>query len=282
MRWDDLQLFLAIARAGTLTAAADRLGISQPTAGRRLRTLEEDCGCALFQRTPGGLVITDEGQGMLVRAERMADEARAIERSIGGAARGVEGLVGLSSSEWFGRAILAPHLATFTAKHPAVTLELVADSRMLDLDRREADLVFRFAKFDGPDVVATRFTRVLYELYAAKSYLRRKPKPHRLITMNRAFESMTDVAWLRARYPDAPIVMRSNSRDVQAEACAGGAGLAVLPRAIGSRMGLVRVSAVRDPPPAREVWLGYHVDLRRLERLRVLVEHLTAAVGDTC
>jgi len=279
MRWDDVRLFLAIARTGTLTAAAPTLAMSQPTAGRRLRALERSCGCALFQRTPRGFVLTGEGQALVLHAERMQEEMLAIERRIGGSSRGLEGELRLSSSEWFGRVVLARHLADFAQRHPEIRLELVADSRMLDLDRREADVVFRFARFDAANVVASRFARVSYELYAARSYLARKHKQHRLIGMNQAYDAMADVAWLRDRYPEAPFVVRSNSRDVQAEACARGAGLAVLPRAIGRPLGLVRVSTDRDPPPGREVWVGYHVDLRRLERLRALVDYLTTTVG---
>jgi DNA-binding transcriptional LysR family regulator len=278
--WDDLRVFLAIARAGTLTAAAPQLGLSQPTLGRRLRAFERACGAALFQRTPRGFVLTDEGEATMRHAERMQEEALAIERRLGGGERGLEGHLRLSSSEWFSRVALAGPVAEFTKRHPAIAIELIADSRILDLDRRETDLAFRFTKFAGPDVVATRLVHIRYDLFATRGYLRRKraPHEHRLIGMNQAYDAMPDVAWLRARYPGAAFAVRSNSRDVQASACARGAGLAVLPRALGAELRLERV-AVREAPPGRDVWLGYHVDLRRLERLRALVDYLTSAIG---
>lgn len=278
--WEDLRLVLAVSRHKTLSAAAPVLAMTQPTVGRRLRALEVACGSALFHRSATGLAPTEEGQAVLAHAERMEEEALAAERTLGGVARELTGHLQLSSSEWFGRVVLARHLATFSRKYPAISVELLADSRLLDLDRREADVVFRFTPFTAPDVIATKFMHVRYDLFASRGYLREKPRTHRLIGMNRALEQMADVTWLRERYPGAPFAIRSNSRDVQAEACARGAGLAVLPTVIGTQLKLERVNRASDPPPGRDVWLGYHVDLRRLGRLRALVEHLTKAIGE--
>jgi DNA-binding transcriptional LysR family regulator len=285
--WDDLRLFLAIARAGTLTAAAETLRLSQPTAGRRLRALEDVCGCALFQRNPAGLQLTDEGEIMLLHAERMEEEALALQRQFAGADGALQGHLRLSSSEWFATHVLAPAVASFTAQNPLVAVEIVADVRLLSLERREADLVFRFRTFDAPDIVQRRFTSVRYGLYAAASYLDRHGLPgpgetgegHRLIAMDRQFDRLADVSWLRARFPQARMTLRSNSRDVQAQVCMEGGGLAVLPRLLGEKAGLTEIAAA-DPPPGRDVWLGYHADLKRLRRLRGLVDHLTSAIPD--
>lgn len=291
--WDDLRLFLAIARAGTLTAAASRLRLSQPTAGRRLRRLEDACGCALFQRGAAGLRLTDEGEAMLARAERMEEEALALERQLTGGEHGAEGQLRLSSSDWFCRVVLAPPLAGFCAANPRLSVELLTDWRLYDLERREADLVFRFLPFEGPDIVRRRFCEVGYGLFASQAYLREHggdgddpaagfdPRaPHRLIGMDRQFDASADSVWLRRHFADAPHSIRSSNRDVQAAACVNGAGLAVLPGAIGDQLGLIRVD-LGEAPPGRTVWLGYHRDLKRLKRLRMLVDHLRARIGET-
>ncbi|MDG3439094.1 LysR family transcriptional regulator [Nitrospirillum amazonense] len=286
LEWDDLRLFLAIARAGTLSAAAPRLNLTQPTAGRRLKALEGRLGVTLFQRTPGGFRLTDDGEVMLQYADRVEAEVLALERRLVGEGRTLEGLLRLSSSEWFGRRILAPALAGFSLQHPKVTVELVVDSRLFDLNRRDADLLFRFLPFDGPDIVQRRFMTVPYALYAAPVYLERRGMPtasgggadHCLIAMDSQLSTQADVAWLRRHFPEAGFTLRSNSRDVQVAACEGGAGLAVLPRAVADGRGLVEVD-IGEEPPAREVWLGYHRDLRRLARLRALLDHLDRAVA---
>ncbi|UYY58057.1 LysR family transcriptional regulator [Sphingomonas sp. S2-65] len=278
--WDDLKLFLEIARAGTLTSAATRLKLSQPTAGRRLRALESSVGAALFQRTSSGFRLTDEGEAMLLHAEQMAEEALALERKVAGGARGIEGVVRMSASDWVSSRILAEPLATLAIAQPGLTVEIVADSRLLDLQRREADLAFRFVPFSGSDIIHRRFRRIRYGLYASPAYIDRCGDPlssssgegHRLVTMDSALDRLVDVTWLRARWPSAALTFRSNNREAQGAACAAGAGLAVLPRVIGDNLPLEQLGG--EEPPARDLWLGYHEDLRRLRRLRRLVEHL--------
>jgi DNA-binding transcriptional LysR family regulator len=284
LEWNDVRLFLEIARAGTLSAAAPRVGLTQPTAGRRLRALEAQLGAALFQRTPNGLRLTDEGEAMLIYAERMAEDAQTLERRLMGQARGLEGGLRISSSDWFSNQVLAGPLADFAVVNPRVTIELIADWRMLDLERREADLVLRFRPFTGPDIVQRRFTVVRYGLYAAQSYLDAHGwteggdgEGQRLVAMDEALGQLADVEWLRRRWPKAGFALRSNSREAQARACVRGAGVAVLPRVLGDALPLVALD-VKEAPPGRDVWLGYHRDLKRLARLRALVDHLVAAV----
>lgn len=281
--WDDLRLFLAIARAGTLTAAAAQLELSQPTAGRRLRALEAAIGAPLFQRTSNGHRLTDEGEAMLTHAESMEGDAIALERKLFGGTGALEGMLRLSTSDWFANNVLAAPLASFAIQHPAMTVELLVDWRMADLQRREADLVFRFVQFSGAEVAQRRFTHVAYGLYASEGYLARHgaPEPtrggrgHSLIGLNSALDSAADLQWLGQLFPEARMVLRSNSRDLQARACAAGAGLAVLPRIIARSLPLEHIDTL--DPPGRDVWLGYHSDLRRLRRLRSLVDHLVAA-----
>ncbi len=281
INWDDVRLFLEIARAGTLTSAARQLKLSQPTAGRRLRALEEAVGSALFQRTATGFLLTDEGEAMLLHAEHMSEEAIVLERKMAGGARGVEGGVRISASDWISSKVLAGPLGALTAEHPGLSIELVADSRMLDLQRRETDVAIRFSRFSGADIVQRRLVTIRYGLYASKGYIGLRGDPtasesgagFQLITMDSALERQPDVSWLTARWADAGFAFRSNSREAQAAACVAGAGIAVLPRVIADGLDLVELGG--DAPPSRELWLGYHEDLRRLRRLRVLIEHLT-------
>ena len=148
MDWSDLKIFLAVARAGTLGAAARQVGQTQPTLGRRL--LEQALGQSLFQRTSGGFVLTDEGQAVLAHAERMEEEALGIARQVSGQPDRLSGFLRLSASEWFGTYVLTPVLAEFSRRHPDVAIELVTDTRLYSLSRREADLVFRIGAFDEP------------------------------------------------------------------------------------------------------------------------------------
>ena len=160
--WSDLRVFLAIAREGTLGAAAKRLDLSQPTMGRRLRALEEDLGHTLMQRTGEGLVLTDEGTMLLEHAERMEAEAISLERQLVAKNPDFEGLLRIASSDWFGAHILAPVIADFLKVHPSVEVELLTDARLYNLSRREADIAFRIAPFDESELISRRLMRIEY------------------------------------------------------------------------------------------------------------------------
>ena len=134
MDWDDIKVFLAIARAGSLGGAANSLGQTQPTMGRRLRAFEEKLGVALFQRSSEGFVLTDEGASVMSTAERMEQEALAFERTLEGGETELEGLLRVSASDWFGLHVLAPVFARFQEKHPRVSIDLITESRLLSLD----------------------------------------------------------------------------------------------------------------------------------------------------
>lgn len=283
MDWSDLRIFLAIAREGTLGAAARRLGQSQPTMGRRLRALEASLGQVLFQRTADGFVPTEEGSALLPHAERIEEEVLAAERRLAGREGGLEGLLRLSCSDWFGNWLLTPVLAEFGRRHPGVEVELLTDARLYSLPRREADLVFRIKPFEEPEVVSRRLLHVPYALYGPAGT--EPPTPGdgagvRLVTLDQGFAEMPDALWLKQLLPRARVAFRSNAREVQGRLCARGAGLAVLPRPLGDALpGLVALD-VGEPPPGRDTFLGYHRDLRRLARLRALLDLLIERLAD--
>jgi DNA-binding transcriptional LysR family regulator len=275
MEWSDLKLFLAIARLGTLGAAARSLGLTQPTMGRRLRVLEASLGQPLFQRTADGFVLTDEGATVLARAERMEEEALGLERELAGQDRQLTGFLRLSSSDWFGAHVLSPVLAEFSQAYPKVVVELLTDSRLLSLSRREADLVFRIAPFTEVEVISRKLLHIEYGLYVRRGVEHPKAgegTAARLVTMDEAFGGMPDVVWLKGILPKAEIVMRSNNRDVQAALCVNGAGLAVLPRPLGDSIAAIESVDLGEAPPGRDTWVGYHRDMKRLARLRALLD----------
>ena len=283
MEWSDLRVFLAVARAGTLGAAARNVGQTQPTMGRRLRALEVAVGHALFQRTSEGLVLTGEGRAVLAHAERMEEEALAVQRELMGGEAELEGLLRLSSSEWFGAFMLAPVLAEFGQRNPKVCVELLTDARLYSLPRREADLVFRIQPFDETEVIARRLATIPYAVYAAPGAT---PPAFgdgvgaRLITMDEAFAEMPDAVWLRRAFPKAEIAFRSNNREVQARLCAQGAGFAVLPRPLGDLTPGIQSLDLAERPPERNTYVGYHRDLRRLSRLRALLDLIVERIAN--
>ena len=281
MDWNDLRVFLAIARSGSLGAAARQMGVSHPTVGRRLQMLEQAAGQVFFRRTAQGLLLTDSGERILQRAEEMEHSALAIERQLAGDSDQPEGLLRISCADWFAGFVLAPVLGELSRRHPLIVPEVIPGHRLFDLARREADITFRIVPFTEPDVVQRRFMTMNYGLYAALGL----PSPKAdgeglgLITMNTAQDHYPDVLWLKQLYPLARSVFTSSSRTVQAQMCAQGLGVAVLPRALGDQLPVLRRLDVGEAPPSREIWMGYHYDMRRMDRLRALADLAVEMIG---
>lgn len=273
--WSDVKVFLAIVRAGSLGGAARLTGQSQPTIGRRLRALERQVGQALFQRGRDGFVPTTEGASVVEHAQRMEAEALAIERQLAGQEGQLEGMVRVSASDWFGARVLSPIFGRFLQKQPRMAMELVTDARVFSLARREADLAFRIRPFEEAEVVQRKAAHVPYRVYRARGApvtVTADGSGLSLITLDTALQDFPDASWIRRRLPQARTVFGSNSREAQARLCATGVGLAVLPAPLGDDLAELEPVDLGEPPPGRDVWVGYHRDLRRLGRLRAVVD----------
>jgi len=211
----------------------------------------------------------------LRHAERIEEEALALQRHAAGAETQLDGSLRLSSSDWFGTVLLSPVIAAFGKRHPKVSVELLTDARLYSLPRREADLVFRIKPFDEPEVISRKLMHISYALYGRKGS--KPPRAGdgsgtRIVTMNAEFADMPDAVWLKRMLPNADVASRSNNRQVQAELCARGSGFAVLPRPLGDRDRRLVAHDIGAPPPGRDTFMGYHRDLRRLARLRALLD----------
>src|SRR4051812_14430864 len=135
--WNDLRAFLAVARTGRLTAAAGRLGLDHSTLSRRIARLEHGLKAKLFDRSPTGYTLTDDGARLLPVAEEMERLALSGAEAVGGTAASVEGIVRIGSPEGFGSWFLAPRIAKLTERYPQLRVQLVAASALFSLSRRE-------------------------------------------------------------------------------------------------------------------------------------------------
>jgi len=279
MEWSDVRIFLAVARSGTLGGAARALHLSHPTIGRRLRALEQATGHTLFQRTADGFVPTEEGAAIIALAEQMEEGALALERRLAGQEQKLQGSLRISSADWFGAYVLPPIIADYVRACPHVDVEVLTGTRLFSLAQREADIAFRIVPFDTPDVVQRRLIRLPYGAYVAAN----SPEPiygdgagFRLVTMDTSTGQFPDIAWLRKSFPNARPVLRSNNRNVQGRMCGQGVGIAVLPRVVGDQMAGLRRLHLSAEPPKRDIWMGYHRDLKRLHRLRAFIATVTS------
>jgi DNA-binding transcriptional LysR family regulator len=264
--WDDLKIFLAVARNGTQAFAAETLGQSQPTVGRRIRALERNLGSALFRRTARGLALTEEGMAVLRNVERMESEARAIQLRLS-APDFLSGSMRVSASGWLGSHILAPAFADFSNRHPQVQVHLVAHGPFSSL-REDVDLAYQLHEFSAPDFIQRAMMRITYGIYASAAYLghngplRAGGHGHKLVTLAGDAAIPEHDEWLRTHLGHATTVLRTDSHEALIQWCRNGLGLALLPRAIGGMYaGLVNIqlSAV---PTESVVWAGHHREMK--------------------
>src|SRR5690349_5730927 len=162
--WDDLRVFLTLARAGNLTAAARRLEVSHPTVARRIKALEDRVGARLFDRLPDRFALTVAGEALLADAQAMEAAAESIDRRSARLGDTHHGTVRISAGEAM-TGFLARHLPRLRRHLQCVEFELVASHMLANLSRREADLLIREQAPDLASIVTRRLGRVAYAIY---------------------------------------------------------------------------------------------------------------------
>ena len=167
LRWDDLELLLALGRAGTLSGAAQRLGVNTSTVGRRLDGLEAALAVHLFDRSPTGLSATELAEALLPVAETMERSVADALRLVEGRETAPQGLVRVTAPPGIANWFLAPALVRLRERYPALTIELDAAIGYADLTRREADIALRSARPRSGDLVSVRLTQADSVIVAA-------------------------------------------------------------------------------------------------------------------
>lgn len=177
MDWDDIRVFLAIARSGQILGAARRLGLNHATVARRLTALEEALKTPLVERGTTGCSLTVAGERFLQSAERMEAEFLAARSELTDTEIDVSGTVRIGAPDGFGVAFLAPRLGELTARHPGLTIQLVPVPRSFSLSRREADIAVTIDRPDTGRLVAAKLVDYALGLYASRAYVERRGLP---------------------------------------------------------------------------------------------------------
>ncbi|WBO22977.1 LysR family transcriptional regulator [Sphingomonas abietis] len=286
MNWDDMRIFLALARAGTLAAAARQVGQDATTVARRIQRLEAALATTLFEHGAAGQRLTESGHRLLAHAEAMEAGARAVrQQSEEGA--GLGGSIRISMSEGFGMGFMASRLAAFAEAHPGVALDLIASTGFLNPSRREADIAIMLARPRGGPLIAAKLTDYRLGAYAAADYLAATGPVETIegLTRRRLVGYVPDLIYApELRYlaeVDERLepAIRSSSITAQARLIASGAGCGILPCFIGDTMpGLVRILRP-EVAITRSFWLVVHRDMRRVARIEAFIRWLRDQVS---
>lgn len=272
--WEDVRVFLAIARFGSLSAAARSLGINHATVSRRVQSLEASLGEKLVERRPDGYVLTPAGTRAIGPASDM--EAAAAILSRGGENNRPKGLVRVNAPPSLAQAFLVRRLAHLAMEHPGLDIDVATDLRSVSLERRETDIALRLARPEDGDVIVKPLVELGFGFYGTEECCRRIEAGNEpvFVGFDEVNAHLPEALWLARHFPNARMSFRANSQMTQAVAAREGAGLALLPYFVGNADPALTLCTLEHNPPARGIWMVTRRQDRKDLPIRVVTEHL--------
>lgn len=233
--WDDLRIFLAVARGESLSGAGRVLKLDAATVGRRIARFEEAMGARLFTRSPQGYVLTDEGGRLVPHAQTIETEVERATDAVSGQAEGITGQVRIGAPDGAANYLLPQVVAEIVAQNPALEVQIVALPRVFSLSRREADMVIAVSIPEQGRVIAQKITKYHLHLAASNGYLAQAPALKTLADLprHRVIGYIPDMIFDRELdyMPDLGLEhppVASNSVSVQMNLIRQGAGVGVV------------------------------------------------------
>jgi DNA-binding transcriptional LysR family regulator len=284
--WNLIRSFLAVAREGSLSAAARALATTQPTIGRHVNELEASLDMILFQRGRDGFQLTEKGAALFERAEPMAESAAGFARLAQGSARKIAGTVRITASEIVAAYVLPPILADFGREEPDIEIELVASNQLGNLLSRDADIAVRMVRPVQNDLVARHVADLPLAVCASSAYLDRHGRPqapldlvgHRLVGWDRSDEIIKGFAQFGVPIDRHAFAFRSDNQIVLWEAVKAGLGIGFAQASLAAREPGVEQVLPSLPLPSLPLWLAIHEDLRMSVRIRRVLDFLHPAL----
>ncbi|PZQ99387.1 MAG: LysR family transcriptional regulator [Cereibacter sphaeroides] len=283
--WDDLRVFLSVARAESLSAAGKQLRLDPATVGRRIARLEEQLSASLFAKSPQGYALTEAGHRLLPHAERAEQALGAAEDEMRGATGALSGQIRIGAPDGCANYLLPQVVAAICDGNPGLEIQIVALPRVFNLSRREADMVVAVSPPSAGRLTVQKLTDYRLHLVASRDYLSRhgpissrtELRQHRIVGYipDMIFDKELDYL---SEIGAETVALASNSVSVQLNWLRQGAGLGVVHDfALPAAPELVKV-LTEDISLSRTFWLIRHADDRRMERMNRFAELLAQGV----
>ena len=284
--WNDLRSFLELARRGKLTMAGKRLNVEPTTVGRHINRLEKELEVHLFDRSPKGYSLNDDGYKLLPFAENIETKINSIYQSISGTDTVLTGTVRMAVPEGLGIGIISKYIKDFKVQHPGIELELVADTRSRSLSKREADIAITLARPTTGRVVAWKLGEYRLALYASHEYLHdntaikavKDLTQHPFISYIDDLIEFPQLKYMQDLLHGVNIVFRSSSLQAQYQAVLDGIGLALLHGFVAAEDEKLQVILPKKIFATREYWMVVHEDLHQLARIQAVSQFFTEVI----
>lgn len=282
MDWDDLRIFLEVARTERLSEAAKRLRINASTVSRRLHRLETSLAVQLFERSQEGHQLTDQGRLLLATARQMEQQALTAGEILQGLSEEQIGSVRIGATEAFGSFFITPKLAQFCHENPRLVVELLPMPRFVKLTRHEADMAVTIERPRHTSLVVTKLCDYRLKLYATDTYLEQAPRleqiedlnQHRLIGYVDDLMFSDQLNYMERLLPDAQPAFRSTSVVAQYTQACSHLGLAILPCFLAAESSQLRPVLEQDICLTRSFWLAAQPERKRLARVEAVWQEL--------
>ncbi len=292
MKWDDLRVFLAVARQSRLQAAGRTLGLDPTTAGRRIAALEAALGAKLFDRSPEGYALTEAGRGLVEHAQAMEAQARAASEEIGGHADRLSGTVRIGAPDGVSNYLLVDACDELSRDNPELQVQVVALPRMFSLSKREADLAITVSPPTAGRLTVRKIADYRLRLYARRDVVAGLGPVHSMADLrglrgigyisDMIFDKELDYYALLGRETEPSLT--SNSLIVQLGWCRRGVGVCILPEFVAREYPELRMLLPDDIGLTRSFYLVRHQDDARVARINrmaeIVVDWMRAALAE--
>lgn len=288
MNWQDLNVFLTLARNGRVNPAAKALNMDATTLVRRVKKLEEDLNCSLFELTSKGYQLTGAGEKITGHLQLAEQQILQAKHSVTGQRSALAGSIRISAPEGFGCWILAPALADFKQQYPAISVELVATSGLLNVNKREADMAVLLERPAKGLLYTRKLSPYSLRLYGQRDYLAQHQRinaisqlrNHKLISYIPDLLYTSQLKFVEEAALSTTRSLHSTSINAQLQMALAGAGLCILPCFIADQQPQLAPVLPRQIHIERSFWLATHRDVRHLARSEAFIQWLLACIED--
>lgn len=285
MNWNDIKIFLEVARTQRLSSAAISLGIDSSTVSRRLHQLEKSMQVRLFERGNDGHQLTEQGLQLLQSSQLMEQTFQQCVATLQGVDLELSGTVKLGTTEAFGSFFVVPHLLDFNQQHPNINVDILPLSRMIKLSQHEADIAINIGKPRNTSYIVQKLTDYRLKLYVNRMYLKENPikgfdhlREQKWIGYVNSFDLNQQLSYLNELFPEVQPILKSSSAVAQYMAVKQGLGIAILPCFLADNDDDLQVIFEDEVDIFREFWLVAHPDSKNIRRVSLLWDYLKKQV----
>ena len=278
MNWDDMRLFLAVARTGSISGAARQLGVQHSTVSRRLRSLEEKLGARLIERKQTGYELTVAGENIKQSALRIEREMLGVDEALLGKDANLVGPLRVTAINNMASSVLMPMFARFSNEHPEVDLHIIVSNMDASLAQREADIAIRLTNSPTDTLIGNRMLTAASTIYGSREYLReikQQAVEPRWIGVNCCVFHKT---WTKQYCSHQSHNFYSDDTLLTLSAIKEGLGVSYLPCFLGDADPMLERYCEPEPQHDLGLWILLHPDLKRTARVLAFRDHMTQCI----